>query len=421
MSFESNRRSSLKKIAAGLGAAALGKTGLSLAQSEPLKIACIYPLSGPISPFGTPMLAGAQIAAEQFNRSGGVLGRKIEIVARDDKASPAESALVGRELLGSGIKFVVGGLLTAPGMAIINLLNENNALYLMTGAQIMGLTHENFHPNVFRALPNSRMWLFASAKAMAQTYPNVTKWIGLAPDNQFGSDNYKTVGNALKKFYKEIHKKDIEVLDPILTPFPATDFKVQISRIMSSPAEGLYIGVVGADYPTFMGQGKQLGLYNKMKVFLDAGGGVSSALALGNNLPKDNLWSAAYWQPDPKSGNAVSKQLIKDYAEKTGKKSTDPSIFSGHVAMTALLTAIRNAKTFEPATVRAALERVEFEAASGPFRFRREDHQAVINVNVINLVQKSGDPGWDVAKIVPIKGEDVIEPAGPGKPYTVGT
>ena len=53
-------------------------------------------LSGPAGVQGNSILLGAKIAAEQWNHAGGVLGRKIELVIRDDKASPAESALVGR-------------------------------------------------------------------------------------------------------------------------------------------------------------------------------------------------------------------------------------------------------------------------------------------------------------------------------------
>jgi branched-chain amino acid transport system substrate-binding protein len=421
MDIKKNRREALKAMAAGTGVLAagpfLGPIGSALAQQEPIKIACIYPLSGPIAVAGNAMLTGARIAAEQVNRAGGLLGRKIEIVARDDKANPAESALVGREVLGSGIKFIVGGLLTAPGMAIANLLKESNALFVLTGSQIMSMTHENFNENAFRSQHNGRMNLFAAAAAVAEAHPNITKWGGATPDNQFGTDNYRIFGIAVKKAFKERHKKDIQVLDPVLLPFPGNDFKVQISRLMSMPVEGLYTGQVGADYNTFMAQAKQLGLYNKIKVWVDAGVGVAVAKGLGANLPKDNLWSPTPWYPYAKDGNAVSKELVKDYIAMTKDKDVDPGAFNGHTGMMAMLNAIKAAKSLEPAVVKVALERVEFEAANGPFRFRREDHQGIVNVSVIKLSQKAGDPGWEVNKVITVKGESVIEPASPGKPY----
>ena len=416
MKFKQSRRETLKQLAAGTAALAMGSSGRAFAQSDTLKIACIYPLSGPLAQSGNNMLMGARIAAEQFNRAGGVLGKKIEIVARDDKASPAESALVARDVFGAGIKFIVGGLLTAPGMAIVNLLQENNALFILTGSQIMALTHENFNPNAFRSQVNGRMSLFATADAMATAHPDITKWGGVTPDNQFGTDNYRIFSIALKKAYRTKLKKDIETLDPVLVPFPATDFKVQIARLMSIPAEGLYTGMVGADYYTFMAQAKQLGLYNKMKVFVDAGQGIAVAKGLGGNLPKDNLWTPTTWYPDAKEANAVSKQLVKDHAAMT-KEPLDNSVWNGHTAMLAMLNAIKNAKSIETPVVRVALERVEFESANGPFRFRKEDHQSLANISVLKISQKAGDPGWELSKAITVKGEDVIEPASPGQKY----
>jgi len=68
--------------------------------------------------------------------------------------------------------------------------------------------------------------------------------------------------------------------------------------------------------------------------------------------------------------------------------------------------------------VRVALERVEFESANGPFRFRREDHQGITNIQVLKFKQKAGDPGWEVSKVVTVRGEDVVEPPSPGQKYS---
>ena len=416
MNFRRDRRDTLKQIGAGAGALAMGAAGSALAQQDTIKVAAIYPLSGPTGVLGNGFLTGAKIAAEQINRSGGVLGRKVELVIRDDKASPAESALVAREVLGSGIKFIVGGMLTAPAMAVINLLAENNALFIVTGSQVVGLTHENYNPNVFRATYNARMGLFATAQALAEAYPNITKWGGVTPDNLFGTDNYRTFASAIKSAYKK-KGKTIDVADPVLTPFPATDFKVQISRVMSSPIEGLYTGTTATDYYTFMAQAKQLGLYNKIKVFVEAGQGLSIAKGLGANLPKDNLWTPTTWYPYAKDANATSKALSKDYLAMSNEKVVDNNIVHGHTGMMALVNAIKNAQSLEPAVVRVALERVQFESAAGPLSFRKEDHQAFYPTTVLKITQKAGDPGWEVTQAIKVRGEDTIEPATPGQKY----
>jgi len=414
------RRAALKRIAAGAGALALGGARGAFAQQDSIRIACIYPLSGPLGQIGNAMLTGARIAADQTNRAGGVLGRKIEIVARDDKASPAESAVVARDVFGSGIKLVIGGLLTAPAMAIVSLLAENNALYVLTGSQVMDMTHLNFNPNAFRTQVNARMTQASVTLPMPDLYPNLTRWGGVVPDNQQGTDNYRIFGATLKKAYKDKLKKDIEVMDPVLVPFPATDFKVAIARVMSSPIEGLSTtGLVGADYYTFMGQAKQLGLYNKIKVFIEAGQGTSVGSGLGANLPDRDLWTPTYWFPDAKDNNATSKALVKDYYALTNQtKNVDPAIYAGHTGMLAVVNAIRNAKSLETPVLRVAMERVEFEAANGPFKFRREDHQGICNNLILKISPKASEPHWQVSKVITVRGEDIIEPPTPGQKYS---
>ena len=420
MNFEQGRRRILKQLAGGAGAVALGHTGIARAQQgDTLRIGAILPLSGPLQLYGNAVLNGMRVAADQFNRSGGVLGQKIEIVVRDDKASPAEAALVARDILGSGIKLVIGGLLTAPSMPVINLLNDNNALFFLTGSQIMGMTHENFHPNVFRCQLNAHMSLYAVAGAMPKANPNITRWGGITPDNQFGIENYKTFMAGLRKAYKTQLNKNIEVADPVLVAFPATDFKLQISKIMASPIEGFYSSVVGADYLTMMSQARQLGMFSKLKAIVEAGSGTAIAKGLGANLPKDSLWTMTTWTPYAKDLNAVSKAYTRDYTAMTGDTNLDNLNWPGHTAMLSLAQAIRNAKSLETPVVRVALERVEVESISGPFRFRKEDHQAIMNISVFKLQQTSSPPGWEIGRMINIKGDDVVEPATPGKAYVI--
>jgi branched-chain amino acid transport system substrate-binding protein len=417
MEFSQQRRHALKQLAAGAGAVALGRGGPALAQQGTIKVACVFPLSGMLALQGTGALKGVQVAAEQINRAGGVLGQRIELLPRDDKGSPAEAALVGREILGSGIKLIIAGSLTAPAMAIVNLLQENNALCLLTASQIMSLTHENFNPSAFRANVNGRMSFFAATAAMPIAHPDVTRWCCITPDIQFGHDNYKLFTLGLKKAYKTRLNKDVDMADPVLTPYPATDFKVQISRLMAIPADALYIGVVGSEFYTFMAQARQLGVFNKFKVIVDSGQGISIGKNLGANLPRDNLWTGTPWYPDAKDANAVSKALVRDWASVI-KEPLENAAWNGHSAMWALAKAIGNAKSLETPVVRVALERVEFESANGPYRFRREDHQAICDIQVLKLKQKAGDPGWEVARVITVKGEDVVEPASPGQKYS---
>ena len=78
------------------------------AQSGPIRIAVVCPQSGAFQPVGAPIVLGAQIAADQVNAAGGVGGRMIELVLRDDKGDPTQSVAAARELVADGVNMIVG-------------------------------------------------------------------------------------------------------------------------------------------------------------------------------------------------------------------------------------------------------------------------------------------------------------------------
>jgi branched-chain amino acid transport system substrate-binding protein len=82
------------------GASALALPQLALAQSGPLRIGLITPLSGPQEFIGTYVKNGAEVAVDQINKAGGILGRQVALEIRDDKANPAAALAAARELLG---------------------------------------------------------------------------------------------------------------------------------------------------------------------------------------------------------------------------------------------------------------------------------------------------------------------------------
>src|SRR5580692_12786809 len=87
---------------------------LSAFAKEPIKIGFPIPLSGPTAVYGEPILKGAQVAIDDINAAGGVLGRKLELLQRDSKANPAEAVRLARELIvRDGVEFLAGTLTSA--------------------------------------------------------------------------------------------------------------------------------------------------------------------------------------------------------------------------------------------------------------------------------------------------------------------
>ena len=93
MKPNANRRTVLKGTALVAGSAAIGAPGLLLAQTQPIRIGIANALSGPNVLYGENNLIGHRIAVNQFNKAGGLQGRQVELVVRDDRAQAAQGEI----------------------------------------------------------------------------------------------------------------------------------------------------------------------------------------------------------------------------------------------------------------------------------------------------------------------------------------
>src|SRR6516164_6402005 len=96
------------------------------AAQTPIKIGYPMPLSGPASVYGVPITKGAEMAVQEINASGGILGHKVELLTRDSKASADEAVRLARELIiKNGVDFLSGTLTSAEAPAVSTIAKEN--------------------------------------------------------------------------------------------------------------------------------------------------------------------------------------------------------------------------------------------------------------------------------------------------------
>ena len=126
---------------AALGAGPLASARLAQAQtSGPIKIGFIVSESGAAAAYGKPIHDGTLIAVERMNKAGGVLGRKVELVVRDDQLKPENTVAAFQELKGQGINLFSIGPFTPPILASLPLLEQGNAMMVSPGPSSMSIT-----------------------------------------------------------------------------------------------------------------------------------------------------------------------------------------------------------------------------------------------------------------------------------------
>lgn len=412
-----NRRQILQFGSASAGALLL--PAHLRAQGTPLKIGLITPLSGPQEFIGSYVKNGAEIAVEQINKAGGILGRPIMLEIRDDKANPAAALAAARELLGMGINLHLGGISSAVVLALAPVMQQEKGIFLTCGAGTEKMNHEAYSPNLFRPgdSPDSRGR--AQARLMAQKYPDVTRWTGLIPDHEYGRTMWSIFVDGLLEFYPAIAKKKPEIIDPILMPYGVSDYRNGITAALRQQADGCFNATYGGDAITMFQQARGFGLMQRYKVVCDAANEFLVARGLKQQLPPH--WTGMHYYAAANKGNAMSDRFVADYLAKT--KDAEPLGWAAeaHAALYALAKAAEKGKSTETSAMIANLKGLTWDTVTGPRTLRAEDNQAIKDVELVFIEPANTEKGYAVSQYVKTAGKDVILPPTPGQKLKLRT
>ena len=146
----------------------LATVGTAAGQGKPIRIGEINSYSGLATVYTFPYKEGLLMAAKEINDGGGVLGRPIEFIFRDDKLKPDEAVKAARELVGQEkVDFLAGCISSAVGLAISAYAKEAKTLYFATHCQTSRLTWDDGHKYVAHTTNNVNQYIRALAKKAA--------------------------------------------------------------------------------------------------------------------------------------------------------------------------------------------------------------------------------------------------------------
>lgn len=411
-----NRRQISLQLAAALAGAA-GLTRPALAQGRPIRIGVITSLTGFAQIYGEANKVGTEIAAQRINAAGGVNGRPIELVFRDDKASADATIAAYRELAADGVKLFIAGPISGTVVALTPLLKGTDNILVAAGPNNLAITHELYNDNVFRVQLTSIPVFKGLGVVVAQKSPEVRNWVAISSDQQANIDLSNIFLSSLKKTHAA-KGVNITVQPMVLTKAGAGDFRSQISQIANSGATGVLNSLVGSDSLTFYKQAKAFGLDQKVQAFADVGANLSSMISIASSTPK-TVWTPYYWYPQG-DNNAVSQEVYKIAAEKTGSTNPYGFIALAHDAVLAIAQAAKAANSVDTKPLIGALEAGNPLGAAGPVAFRKADHTYVGQMTFIKFgADTTAKDGVKVAEVVRIPSTEYIEPATPGQKYAI--
>lgn len=189
------------------------KTGLAIAAmqvvspfvvksraEEPVKIGLDDPFTGTYAELGKNEQIGCELAIEQINANGGILGRKVELLAEDSTSADTGTAVQKAHKLidRDKVNFFLGNVNSAMAIALGEVTNQAGVLHIVTGGHTDSVTGTDCHWNVFRVCNTTRMETNSVAKTLFSKYGK--KWYFLTPDYAFGHTLQQGFEAALKQY-----------------------------------------------------------------------------------------------------------------------------------------------------------------------------------------------------------------------------
>ncbi len=370
---------------------ALLSVGITQA-ADTIKLAVMEPLSGNFKDIGERYLAGAEYAVQKINEQGGLLGKKVELIAVDSELKPDVASRKATNLiLKDKVKYFCGGTGSSVGGAMSVLCENNNALMFTWGMDAASLTGDKCSRNFFRTGCNTDTHSFALAKWVADK--GFKKVCTIAQDYSFG----KEATAAFIKKLKEL-SPSATIVAELYHPLGEKDFAPYVTQIIASGADIIFTPNWGNDLTLLLKQGYQLGLKTKYACYYLNDETVIPAV--GNDAAVvGSIASEIYMLTIPTEAN---KKFVAEFHKDKGVYPAGMK-GKGYMGVMFWAEAVKKAGKDDVDAVIAAWEGLKYNGPAGEWVMRACDHQAQVPIWMAEIVAKSEffphafeGPAWPV-------------------------
>jgi branched-chain amino acid transport system substrate-binding protein len=332
-----------------------------------IKIGIADTYSGGAAIFGLDMRDGFRMGMNEINAAGGVLGKKLEIVTRDEKFQPAIALAMAKELImKENVDLLMGTISSASALAISELAKKEKVPFLVTYAKSEKITGALGHRYVFSMADNTAMAGRAAGDAIAKK--GYTKFWIAGDDMEYGHAICEATWNQIKKINPKA-----ELLGQTWWKVGETDFVPYITQIMAAKPDYIIMGNSGASVIGFQKAAKATGLIQKIPIYQHTAIEFSVLTSLGLDGPENVAGTASYifYYPKTKENKAFADKFQKLY----GRLPTMPAFF-GYVTSQMVAKAYQKAGVVNKEKFIDALEGMTVEGtALGKLQVRKCDHQ----------------------------------------------
>jgi len=361
-------------------------TALALVGTVPLTVAAQPIRLGELNSYKVfpaflePYRKGMELAVAEINAAGGVLGRPLEIVSRDDNGNPGDAVRVAEELLSrEKAVMLMGTFASNVGLAVADLAKQRKVLFLAAEPLTDKIVWENGNRYTFRLRASTYMQTAMLAPEAAKLAKK--RWAIVYPNYEYG----QSATAAFKKQMISLQAGGIEFVEQAV-PLGKIDAGPVVQALLDAKPDAIFSSLFGADLARFVREGELRGLFKDRPVFNLLGGEPEYLDPLKDEAPV-GWWVTGYpWYaietPEHKRFRAAYQAKFNDY----------PRLGSvvGYSTVQAAAAAIRKAGSTDTEKLIAAMTGLSFESPFGRISFRALDHQSTMGAYVGRTAVKDG-------------------------------
>jgi len=381
------RRSFFSVLVAGLAALA---SPVRAADAPPVKIGAVLSLTGGAATLGDPALKTLQLYVDKLNGQGGLLGRKLELVAYDDGTEPAKANGFAKRLIDDDkVDVFIGGSTTGSTMAMWPAAEKADMPFISLGGGLVIV--DPVKKGLFKVSHNDRM---IAEKALMDMQKRGIKAIGLISETSgYGQSGRKETLALAPKYGVEV------VVDETYAS-KDTDVTAQLTKVKANPkAEAIFVFGFGQGAMIVTKNIAQIGL--KLPHYEATGSAsedyikLTGAASEGVRLPSPAMLVATQL-PDADPQKKVSVEYTTDFAE---RYKSDASTFGAYArdAFFLWVDAVKRAGSFDKEKVRDALEHTKgLVGTCGVINMSPQDHLG-LDISAFKMVEvKNG--AWTLSQ-----------------------
>jgi branched-chain amino acid transport system substrate-binding protein len=330
--------------------------------------------------FLEPYKKGWELAVEEVNKAGGVNGKKLEIVSRDDSGSPGDAVRVAEELLSrENVEFLIGTFPSNVGLAVADFAKQRKVLFIAAEPLTDKIVWEQGNRYTFRLRPST--WMQTAMLIPDAAKLQKKRWAIVYPNYEYG----QSATAAFKKLLAE-KQPGIEWVSEQATPLGKIEAGPVAQAIAEAKPDAIFSSLFGPDLTKFVREGNTRGLFKDVAVFNLLAGEPEYLDPLKEETPNGWYVTGYPWEsidtPEHKKFLAAYQARWNDY----------PRLGSvvGYSTVLTAAAAINKAKSTDSEKLVEAMKGIEVETPLGKISYRALDHQSTMGAYVGKIAQKDG-------------------------------